>query len=163
MKVLSLDPGYDRCGIALLETGTDAKTTLITSHTITTDKQLDFADRLLFVVEEMRRWIHEHKPDACALETLYVTRNQKTAMRVAEVRGALLLTARESQVPIYEYGPGEVKVAVTGDGRATKDQVMFMVPRLIEVNHPVKYDDEYDAIAVGLTACAVLGGPLSNV
>lgn len=158
MKILALDPGYGRCGMALVETGPRGSSILIDSTCVVTDATMPFEERLATVVAEFRVWITRHRPDVCAFERLYFTKNQKTAMRVAEARGAFLLTARESGLPIHEFGPGEIKVAVTGDGRASKQQVITMVERLVRPGKHIRYDDEYDAIAVALTAGAHIRG-----
>ncbi len=160
MKIISLDPGYDRCGLSILERVNNGKEELIDSTCITTDKQDSFEKRLVGVVDEFHKWIKEYKPDICALENLFFAKNQKTAMRVAEARGALIFTACKLNVQIHEFTPKQVKVAVTGDGGATKQQVMLMVPKLINIEKEIKYDDEYDAIAVGLTASATLSSSI---
>lgn len=157
MKILALDPGYGRCGMALLETDAQGRDHLVDSCCITTNTETPFEERLYIVVTEFRAWVIQHQPDICAFERLYFTKNKKTAMRVAEARGALLVTAQACGVPVHEFGPGEIKVAITGDGRASKHQVMTMVNRLVHVKKQIKYDDEYDAIAVALTARAHLG------
>lgn len=156
MKILALDPGYDRCGIAVIERVQNNKEHIVSSSCFTTNKQDRFEQRLLDVSNNLRDWINTHTPDACALETLFFATNQKTAMHVAETRGALLLVATEMGVPVYEFTPKQVKIAVTGDGGASKQQVMMMLPKLISIQKTIKYDDEFDAIAVGVTASAIL-------
>jgi crossover junction endodeoxyribonuclease RuvC len=160
MKIISVDPGYERCGFAVLERMDNGAEELRYSDCFRTSSTQPFEERLALVAAAFRALIAEHKPDVCALEKLYFTTNQKTAMRVAEVRGALLLTAHEAGIPIYEFGPNEIKVAVAGDGRGTKAQVMAMVPRLIRITKEIQFDDEFDAIAVGLTASASLRSPI---
>jgi crossover junction endodeoxyribonuclease RuvC len=155
MIILSLDPGYDRCGIAVIERTSDGKEKLINSICVTTDKNDPFEKRLVAVAQVFRNWIQEYKPTICVLETLFFTTNQKTAMHVAETRGALLFVACESNIPIREFTPKQVKIAVTGDGAASKKQVIYMIPKLISLTQKIQYDDEYDAIAVGLTASAM--------
>lgn len=156
MKILSLDPGYDRCGIACIEKEQGKKEVLLNSQCIVTNKGEVFEERLHSVVSIFREWIEKYKPDVCALETLFFATNQKTAMRVAETRGALLYVATHLSIPVHEFTPKQVKIAVTGDGSASKNQVMLMVPKLLSVEKDIKHDDEYDAIAVGLTASATL-------
>ena len=154
MKILGVDPGYGRCGIALVahESGTNDR--VLESHCIETSGELEFAARLHCVVQEFREWIKKHKPDLCAMERLYMTKNQKTAMQVAEVRGALLLAAYEHNLPVHELGPNEVKVAITGNGRANKEQVSTMIDRmgLLQGKKTPVFDDEYDAVAIAITA-----------
>lgn len=154
MKIIALDPGYDRCGFAVIEREANGKETLIESNCITTNKDDVFELRLLTVAVEFRKWVTYHTPDVCVLESLFFASNQKTAMHVAEVRGALILVVAELGIPIREFTPKQVKIAVTGDGGATKKQIIQMVPKLIKISKEITYDDEYDAIAVGLTASA---------
>jgi crossover junction endodeoxyribonuclease RuvC len=158
MKVLALDPGYGRCGIAVCERLPNGQVVLLQSDCITTNPKDPFEVRLHSVVSVFREWIQTHQPDVCAFERLFFTKNQKTAMRVAEARGAFILTAEEAGIPIHEYGPGEIKVAVTGDGRASKKQICTMVHLLVKPSKKITHDDEYDAIAVALTACASIRG-----
>jgi crossover junction endodeoxyribonuclease RuvC len=158
MKIISIDPGYDRCGIACIERKEDGKETLLDSMCIVTNKNDSFETRIYTVADTCAKWLKKYQPDVCALETLFFTSNQKTAMRVAETRGALLFVATAQSVPVCEFTPKQVKIAVTGDGSAPKKQLIVMVQKLITVGKEIQYDDEYDAIAVGLTASASLSG-----
>jgi crossover junction endodeoxyribonuclease RuvC len=148
-RILAVDPGYDRCGIAVVEAGV-----LYFSGCIETDKKVSFEERLGTVAQEIRALIEKHRPAVVALETLFFSSNQKTAMRVAETRGAIVLVAHEAGVVLREFSPQEVKIAVTNAGNADKRQVMQMIPRLVTLTHTPKYDDEYDAIALGIAASA---------
>lgn len=152
-RVLAIDPGYDRCGVAVLER-TQGKDVLLYSACVTTDKKMSFPERLALVGDEVLRLVSEYEPDALSIEHLYFTNNQKTAMRVAEVRGMILYIAASHMVPIFEYTPAQVKVAVSGSGRADKKQMTLIVPKLIKIEKPIKHDDEYDAIALGITHLA---------
>jgi len=153
MKVLAIDPGYGRCGVAILEK-LDGKEHLLYSACIETSAENDFPERLGKVVDECARLIEAHAPNSVALEKLYLTRNQKTAMRVAEVRGALIALAAKSGIRVFEYTPGEVKSAAAGWGGADKTHVMKMLHALIKIEKDITYDDEYDAIAIGVTHLA---------
>lgn len=153
MKVLAIDPGYGRCGVAVVEKS-DGKEVLLYSDCIETSAHSEFPERLGEIVAACARLIKTHAPDSIALEKLYLTRNQKTAMRVAEVRGALIALAAQSGVRVFEYTPGQVKSAAAGWGRADKTQVMKMLHALITIKKPIKRDDEYDAIAIGVTHLA---------
>lgn len=154
MKILAVDPGYDRLGIAVIEKVAKQKETLLYSDCFTTNPKDTFYKRLHEVSLEIEKIIEEHQPDAFAMETLFFTKNQKTALHVAETRGALLDQALRHNLTIYEYSPVAVKIAVTGYGKSDKKQVTSMIEKLIKINKPIKYDDEYDAIAVGITCAA---------
>jgi len=99
--------------------------------------------------------IKEYKPTELATEKLFLTSNQKTVIPVAEARGVILYVAGKYNMTVCEYSPPQIKVAVTGYGRSDKQQIMAMVPRLITVTKTIKSDDEFDAIAIGLTHCAI--------
>lgn len=150
MRVLAIDPGYGRCGMAILER-TDGKEVLLYSGCVETDAKSGFPARLARVAGECSRLIESHKPDALAIEKLYFSANKKTAMQVSEVRGALIGSASERGVPVFEYSPGEIKSATASSGRADKAQIAKMLHALIKIGKEIKHDDEYDAIAVGVT------------
>jgi crossover junction endodeoxyribonuclease RuvC len=153
-RVIGIDPGYERCGFAVLEKGLQQRDILLFSECFRTSASLPFVERLCLIGAELERLVDVYEPTICALEKLYFTSNQKTGMHVAEVRGVLLFIAARACLTITEYGPGEVTAAVAGDGRGDKRQVMAMVRHLIQIDKEIKYDDEFDAIAVALTARA---------
>ncbi len=153
MRVLAFDPGYDRLGVAVLDKGT-GRESLVYSSCVVTDRAHSIPDRLRIIGEAVEAYIHEYSPDIVALETLFFNKNQKTAIGVAEVRGIIMYMARHYDRSVMEFGPQEIKIAVTGYGKSDKNAVISMVKRLI-ANVPDKaLDDEYDAIAVGITAIA---------
>jgi len=149
MRIIAIDPGYERLGIAILEK--NKKEELLFSECFKTKAELPFMERLELVGREVERIIKEYSPEALVIENLFIETNQKTAMRVAEVRGAILYQSSILGLKIYEYTPLQIKVAVTGYGKATKIQVMTMVKKLIFGAESIKQDDEIDAIAIGLT------------
>ncbi|HYF10400.1 MAG TPA: crossover junction endodeoxyribonuclease RuvC [Candidatus Paceibacterota bacterium] len=153
-RILGIDPGYDRCGFALLEKDARGKESLLFSECFLTKKSLPFSERLRLVGERFESLIREHAPHMAAMEKLYFENNQKSAMAVSEVRGALLYIAAGHSLPFYEYTPLQVKAAVTGYGRSDKKQVAGMVGKLLRLSSSPRLDDEYDAIALALTASA---------
>ena len=153
MRVIAIDPGYGRCGVAIVEK-TDGKERWIYSDCIETKAAEGFVERLAQVVAECENLMRTHKPDALAMERLFFTSNQKTAMQVAEVRGAILNAAVVAGIPSFEYTPGQIKSATAGSGRADKKQIASMLHMLLTIGKDVKHDDEYDAIAVGITHLA---------
>jgi crossover junction endodeoxyribonuclease RuvC len=154
MRVLAIDPGYKRLGIAVLEKNERNEEQLIFSDCFKTDSKLNFEQRLKLIGEKIEECITTHQPTHFAIEKLYFNSNQKTAMQVAEARGALLYIASSKRLPIYEYTPLQIKIAIVGYGRGEKKQVISMVKKLIRINKEIQYDDEFDAIAVGLTCLA---------
>ena len=165
MIVLSIDPGYERVGIAVINKPEQSKSSkekevLVYSGCFITSSKEEFITRLKLIGEEVENIIRTHHPDVFAIEKLYFGNNQKTAMNVSEVRGMLLYIANVHKMSIYEYTPLQIKSAITGDGRGDKRQVITMVEHLIKVNKKIKYDDEYDAIAIGLTCLASERNPI---
>lgn len=156
MKILAVDPGYDRLGVAILDNQT-GKDTLLYSVCVTTSKETNFADRLTAVGTAIHELIATHHPDAVALEELFFSKNVKTALGVAEARGVILYEASKANLPIYEFSPSTVKLATTGYGNSDKAAVIAMVKRLVLNTPPNALDDEYDAIAVGVTCLAEHG------
>ncbi len=150
MRVLAIDPGYGRCGVAVLEKE-NGKERVVYSACIETSKKLHFPARLASIANKSAALIKKYKPDAVALEKLYFSTNQKTAMQVAEVRGALISLSSTHRLPVFEYTPGQVKSATAGSGSADKHQIAKMLHALIAIEKKIKYDDEYDAIAIGVT------------
>ena len=152
-RVLALDPGYDRLGVAVLERHT-GKEVLLYSACIVTNREAELTKRLLEIGSALETLLATHSPDAVAIETLFFNKNIKTAIGVAQARGIIIFLAQKAGCAVYEFGPQEIKVAVTGYGKSDKNAVIDMVKRLI-IGAPITaLDDEYDAIAVGITALA---------
>lgn len=153
MKVIGIDPGYDRLGIAVMEKDS-GKEILLYSTCIETDKEQSLAERITAAGEQFAGLLTEYTPDGVALETLFFNKNVKTAVAVAQMRGVLLFLSKQANCALYEYGPQEIKVAVTGYGKSDKSAVIDMVKKLVPTAPDKALDDEYDAIAVAVTCLA---------
>lgn len=153
MKVLAIDPGYDRLGVAVMEK-IDNKEVLIHSECILTQKSDVLLERLFIAGKRIEELLLEYSPTAVGIETLFFNKNQKTAMGVAQIRGIIIYLAKKAGCTVHEFGPQEIKVAVTGYGNSDKTAVISMVKRLIQGVPEDALDDEYDAIAVGITCLA---------
>ncbi|MBI2627743.1 crossover junction endodeoxyribonuclease RuvC [Candidatus Nomurabacteria bacterium] len=161
MRILGIDPGFERLGIAVLESVrggsvSSRKESVIFSECFKTSAKLEFSERLKLIGEEIRKIIKKYKPEILAIETLFLNTNQKTAMRVAEARGVAVYEASRAGLKIFEASPPQIKIATTGYGRADKAQINKMVKILVEIDNTKTSDDELDAIAIALTACAHL-------
>lgn len=153
MRILGIDPGFERLGIAILEKNKeDKKERVIFSECFNTSANLDFPDRLSLIGRELREKIKKYKPEILAVETLFLSTNQKTAMRVAETRGVIIYEGTLAKLQIVELSPLQVKMSITGYGRADKKQILKMVKMLVELEDGKKSDDELDAIAIALSA-----------
>jgi crossover junction endodeoxyribonuclease RuvC len=150
---LAFDPGFERLGVAVIER-TGNKETLIHSDCLRTSTKLSFPQRLRELGLAVEDLIVTHTPHAVALEDVYFAKNEKTAMKIAEVRGMLAYLAAKNNLTIHEYTPMQVKVAITGYGKSDKSAVAAMVPRLVALPAKKRLDDELDAIAIGLTCLA---------
>lgn len=150
MRILAIDPGYDRLGLAVLE-GSASRPILLWSGCITPDKGAH-ERRLADVYVAISSTIKDYSPDALAIEKIFFNKNIKTAVGVAEARGAVLVAAGLASLPVKEYSPQQVKIAVTGHGGADKKSIEKMVAWLLPLSTKKRTDDELDAIAIGLTA-----------
>lgn len=155
MRIISIDPGYERLGLSVIEKEKNTKEKLIFSECFKTSAKLPHHERLTLIGRRIKEIICEFRPEALATEKLFFSNNQKTAMTVAEARGVILYIASSSGLPIYEYSPADIKIAVTGYGKSEKSQVISMVKKLISVTKETNSDDEFDAIAIGLTHYAI--------
>ena len=153
MRVLAVDPGYDRLGVAVMEHN-GQKEVLLHSTCIETDSSLPLNDRLVAIGTNLEALIREYKPTTLGIETLFFNKNQKTAMGVAQARGIVIFLAQQADMDVKEFGPQEIKIAVTGYGKSDKAAVIDMVKRLVPEAPEKAHDDEYDAIAVGVTTIA---------
>lgn len=150
MRVLAIDPGYERLGIAVLEKQ-KGKDVLLHSECFQTDKKHEHSKRLFLIFEKLEEIISEYKITTCAIETLFFSTNVKTALKVAELRGTILVLCEKYSISIKEFSPQAIKLGVTGYGKSDKTAVVKMIPLLIKINHTIKFDDEFDAIATGIT------------
>ena len=153
MRVVAVDPGYDKVGVAVLEKE-NGQEKLLFSTCLKTNSAETFQERLAQLTSEFRAVAKKWKPDCVAIEKIYFNKNQKTATRVAEAKGAIIEASSSLGLKVHEYTPLEIKMATTGFGRASKKQVEEMVKKLVRIDKKIQEDDEYDAIACGLTCLA---------
>lgn len=152
MIILGIDPGtaLTGCGIIEREGGSNK---LINYNCITTAPSSSNADRLVEIDRQLRRIIRRYRPQVAAVEDLFFFKNVKTAIKVSQARGVILARIARAGLPVFEYTPLQVKMAVTGYGRANKTQVQKMVKCLLCLEEIPKPDDAADALAVAI-CCA---------
>lgn len=151
--ILGIDPGYDRCGWAvLLAVGNTSK--VLAGDCLTTSSKLEKVERFRIIWDFFQKLVKEYSVQELAMESLFFSRNVSTALPVSEVRGMLCALAFENALSLSEYSPQQVKLAVTGYGKADKHQVTSMVVRLLRLENIPKIDDTGDAFAVALTHLA---------
>jgi crossover junction endodeoxyribonuclease RuvC len=148
VRVLGVDPGLTRAGYAVVEERGGRLRAL--AHGTLRAQGDTVAEQLAALRSRLAGVVAEFAPDAVAVERLFVTRNQRTAIRVGQASGIALLAAAEAGIPVVEYGPLQVKQAVVGTGSATKDQVSFMVRRLLALTEAPDGPDAADALALAI-------------
>jgi crossover junction endodeoxyribonuclease RuvC len=149
MRVLGIDCGVERTGYGVIDS--DGRThRLVVAGVIRTSPSSPLETRLLRIAEGLRQAILEHRPVSAAVEEVFFAVNVKTALKLAHVRGIVLLVAAEAGLVMGEYSPLEVKSSVVGYGRAEKSQVQMMVRSLLGLDKPIASEDACDAVAVAI-------------
>jgi crossover junction endodeoxyribonuclease RuvC len=156
MKIMGIDPGFDRNGVAVIERN-GAKDILVFSFLIQTDKKTAMSERLASLSIQIEQILKDYKPDFLVMEQLFMSKNVTTVIGVAEARGVILAAAGKAGIPTREIGPTQVKQAITGYGKAEKSAVEMMVGKLIALPDRKMIDDEVDAIAIALAGSATFG------
>lgn len=149
MRILGIDPGVATIGFGLIEAARGSQH-LLQYGVITTPAGLPLSNRLYQISQDMSQLLAQFKPDEAAIEELFFSKNITTGIAVAHGRGVLLCAAERCGIPLFEYTPGQVKMAVTGYGKAEKRQVMDMTRRLLNLSAVPKPDDAADAVAIAL-------------
>ena len=149
MVILGVDPGYATVGCGTLKYQ-NGRFDALDARAIITPAKTPFEKRLLSIYQGIKGLLTEFNPDAIALEELFFSHNQTTGMAVAHARGVILLAAAEHGVEPFEYGPLQVKQAVTGYGKAEKRQMMEMTKSILRLAELPKPDDVADALAVAI-------------
>lgn len=149
IKILGIDPGYAIVGFGILEYD-GLRFTPIEYGAVLTEAHTPFTERLRAIHTDIEFIFDKYKPDCMAIEKLFFTTNQKTAIDVAQARGVTVLSAADRGVPVFEYTPLQVKSAVVGYGKAEKQQVMEMTKQLLGLAQIPKPDDAADALAIAI-------------
>ena len=151
MIILGIDPGYAIVGYGVIEKDNRGKCRVIDYGAINTPKEEDFPVRLAMIQDGMKCLINKFKPDAIAVEELFFNQNITTGIAVAEARGVILCTAIQEVPNVFEFTPMQIKLSITGNGKADKKAVQFMTKALLGLKSIPKPDDAADALAVALT------------
>ncbi len=151
MKIIGIDPGTGRLGWAILEVLPRQKAKLLEYGCFETLKNSKLQDRLEKIFVFLQSLIDQHKPDEMAAESLFFTKNTKTAFDVGAARGVILLCAKLKNLNVNQYTPTQIKSSLTGYGKAEKSQIQFMVTKILGLKEVPKPDDAADAVAIALT------------
>lgn len=160
MRVLGVDPGLTRCGLGVVEGGAGRPLRMAAVGVVRTPAGGDVAERLLLVERGLEQWLDDHGPDVVAVERVFSQHNVSTVMGTAQASAVAMLCAARRGLPVVLHTPSEVKAAVTGTGRADKEQVGAMVARLLRLAAPPKPADAADALALAI--CHIWRAPALN-
>jgi crossover junction endodeoxyribonuclease RuvC len=149
-RVLGVDPGLTRCGLGVVDGLPGRPPSLVATGVIRTGADEDIAARLLAIEEEIERWLTEYRPDAVAVERVFSQHNVRTVMGTAQAGAVAIVCAARRGLPVALHTPSEVKAAVTGSGRADKEQVTLMVMRLLRMTDRPTPADAADALALAI-------------
>lgn len=162
MRILGIDPGYAIVGFGVLDYD-NVRFRVVKYGAITTSPDTPFNERLAEIFEDMNGLFEAFKPDCMSIEKLFFNTNVTTGIDVAEARGVILMSAARQKIPTYEYTPLQVKVAVTGYGRAEKHQVQEMTRNILSLKEIPKPDDAADALAIAICHGHTGGSRLANL
>jgi crossover junction endodeoxyribonuclease RuvC len=160
VRVLGVDPGLTRCGVGVVDGRPGRPCTLVAVEVLRTEPDVELSQRLLFLDEHLTRLVHEHRPDAVAVERVFSQHNVRTVMGTAQAGAVAILVAAKAGRPVRMYTPSEVKAAVTGSGQADKAQITAMVTRLLRLPGRPRPADAADALALAI--CHLWRGAAQN-
>ena len=161
MLILGIDPGTAVTGYGLVRQDARGEARLVECGVIRTSARDPLASRLREIFDGISELLTRHRPDALAVEDIFYSRNVRTTIVLGHARGVILLAGARTGVPIHEYPPAEIKKAIVGNGAATKEQVQFMLTRLLRVKAPPYPNDAADGVAVALACHRAL--PLERI
>ena len=157
MLVLGIDPGTANTGYGVVRGGGGAVPQLVECGVIRTKSRDALPARLLEIHDGVRELIERHRPDALSVEDVFYSRNVRTTVVLGHARGVILLAAEQAGLVVNEFAPSEIKKAVVGTGAATKEQVQFMLTRLLRLKSVPQPSDAADGVAAAL-ACLMSSG-----
>jgi crossover junction endodeoxyribonuclease RuvC len=150
MRVLGVDPGLTRMGVGVVEGRIGAPLRMVAAGVVRTAADLPISERLLAVDVQIDEWLDEYAPDAVAVERMFAQEGVRTIMGTAQAAGVAMVAAARRGLPVAMHTPSEVKAAITGDGRAQKEQVAAMVVRILKLAEAPKPVDATDALALAI-------------
>ena len=150
---MGVDPGLTRCGLSVIEGGVGRKVTALDVDVVRTPADEPLQKRLLVISDTAEYWMDTHKPDVLAIERVFANQNANTAVGTAQAAGVIALAAARRDIDVHFHTPSEVKAAVTGNGRADKDQVTAMVTRILALQAKPTPADAADALALAICHC----------
>ncbi|MEY4994047.1 MAG: hypothetical protein RIS82_1169 [Actinomycetota bacterium] len=150
IRIMGVDPGLTRCGVGVIELASSKRVSFVSVETLRSDPEEDLADRLGVIGNGIESLILEHQPTAIAIERVFSQANLRSVMGTAQISGIVLFLAKKHNIPVVLHTPTEVKAAVTGSGRAGKDQVGTMVAKILGLEKVPKPADAADSLAIAI-------------
>lgn len=150
MRVIGIDPGTAIVGYGIIDFE-NSRYSVVDYGVILTSKDLEVEERLEIIYTELNKILEKYKPEYMAIEDLFYFKNNKTVISVAQARGIILLAGKQNNIPLATYTPLQVKIGVTGYGKAEKKQIQLMVQKILNLKEIPKPDDAADGLAISLT------------
>lgn len=153
LRVMGIDPGLTRCGLSVVQAGHGRSVVPVSVGVVRTPPDVPLEQRLLRLSVAVEDWMDDYRPDVVAVERVFERGNVSTVMNTAHAVGVLMLSAARRGIPVHQYTPSEVKKALTGNGRADKNQMTSMVTRILGLAEAPKPADAADALALAVCHC----------
>jgi crossover junction endodeoxyribonuclease RuvC len=150
MRIMGVDPGLTRCGVGIIDAGNSRTVQFVAVETINSDKNESIDERIGTVAKRLEQLIAEHRPQRLAIERVFSQQNLRSVMGTAQISGVVFYLANKHGIPVELHTPTEVKAAVTGSGRAAKQQVGEMVKRILKLTEIPKPADAADSLAIAI-------------
>lgn len=150
MRAIGIDPGTAITGVGLVQLQTSGDVEALHWSVIRTQANSPLPERLEIIHRELTTLIEQYQPESAAVESLFFSRNARTAMSVGQARGVVLLTLQQAGIPIADYRPNEIKQGITGNGAADKGQMQMMVRSLLDLDETPQPDDAADALGIAI-------------
>jgi crossover junction endodeoxyribonuclease RuvC len=150
---MGVDPGLTRCGLAVVAGGQGRQVIALDVDVVRTAAGMPLPQRLLTISKHVEHWLDTHRPDVLAIERVFTQQNVSTVMGTAQAGGVIALAAAEHGIDVHFHTPSEVKAAVTGNGRAGKEQVTTMVTKILGLQAKPTPPDAADALALAICHC----------
>ena len=153
LRVMGIDPGLTRCGLSVVQAARGRAVLPVAVGVVRTPADLELAQRLRRLSDAVEEWMDDYAPDVVAVERVFERGNVSTVMNTAHASGVLMLSAARRDIPVHLYTPSEVKKAVSGNGRADKQQMTAMITRILGLTEPPRPADAADALALAVCHC----------
>jgi crossover junction endodeoxyribonuclease RuvC len=162
MRILGVDPGLTRCGLGVIDAGVGRSLALVEVSVAGAPATLAGPERLGRIADAVDSIFDALRPDVVAIEAVFAQHNVRTVMGIAQISGVIMVQARSRNIDVVTYTPSEVKATVTGNGRADKKQVAFMVAKSLGLDSPPTPADAADSLAIAITHARKAGAATSG-